>query len=238
MSLINDALRKARQAAAEHEERETDTAFRTPVAYPSRGPRKRSGAFGLVLLSIAAAGAGAVGAWWILGRNPTPDNPVQEIAVAEPSTTQVAPGVAGPEDQGLRDSSAMPEEGLSSRADSEVEASPPNPAVAVDGGGDNPGGSPAGDVPEPEAAQPQTPAERPAPRVNEAGQRVFVLDADLGYAKLSLGYIVVRSTNPFAEINGRDVYVGSEVEGFVVETIETDRVILRDGRGELVLRVP
>jgi hypothetical protein len=64
------------------------------------------------------------------------------------------------------------------------------------------------------------------------------MDAELGYASLSLGYIVFRPVRPFAEINGNDVYEGSEVAGFKVEKIEVDRVVLRDDRGLLELRVP
>ena len=64
------------------------------------------------------------------------------------------------------------------------------------------------------------------------------MEAELGDVVLSLGYIVARTTNPFAEINGVDVYVGSEIEGFVVEAIEADRVVLRDDKGPLTLRVP
>jgi hypothetical protein len=85
------------------------------------------------------------------------------------------------------------------------------------------------------AAEPPT-ASRPT--VGEDGTRIYVLDADLGSTQLSLGYIVARQQNPFAEINGRDVFIGSEIEGFTVEAIEADRVVLRDQDGKLVLRVP
>ena len=64
------------------------------------------------------------------------------------------------------------------------------------------------------------------------------MEAVLAETTLSLGYIVARSDNPFAEINGIDVYVGSEIEGFVVESIEAEMVVLRDDQGPLVLRVP
>ena len=70
------------------------------------------------------------------------------------------------------------------------------------------------------------------------GERVFVMEAELGGVSLSLGFIVARSTNPFAEINGSEVWIGSEIEGFVVEAIEADRVVLRDDKGLLILRVP
>ena len=70
------------------------------------------------------------------------------------------------------------------------------------------------------------------------GNRVFVMEGNIGGVTLSLGYIVARTTNPFAEINGTDVWIGSEIEGFVVEAIEADRVVLRDDNGPLILRVP
>ena len=59
-------------------------------------------------------------------------------------------------------------------------------------------------------------------------------DPDLGDASddlvacdttLSLGYIVFRPVRPFAEINGEEVFEGSEIAGFVVERIEADRVV-------------
>jgi hypothetical protein len=71
----------------------------------------------------------------------------------------------------------------------------------------------------------------------DAGERVFVLDADLGDVTLSLGYIVFKPSDPFAEINGREVRQGSLVEGYRVEEIERDRVRLRQGERTVVLRV-
>ena len=67
--------------------------------------------------------------------------------------------------------------------------------------------------------------------------REYVAEADLGYTTLSLDYIVFRPVDPFAEINGFDVRVGSTIEGFKVEEITADSVRLRDARGLLVLRV-
>ena len=92
----------------------------------------------------------------------------------------------------------------------------------------------------------EQPVLEPAPAVavveesatDSDGNRVFVMEATIGGVSLTLGYIVARANNPFAEINGTDVGIGSEVEGFVVEVIEADRVVLRDAKGLLVLRVP
>jgi hypothetical protein len=73
----------------------------------------------------------------------------------------------------------------------------------------------------------------PAPQV---GLREYVAEADVGHATLSLDYIVFRSDDPFAVINGLDVRVGSTIEGCTVEEITAEAVRLRDGRGPLLLR--
>jgi hypothetical protein len=135
-----------------------------------------------------------------------------------------------------------------------VEAAPrpPTPAPAVPGvsahsttaqPGQPPSGDRAATENEPVEAvtvsghEGQTPAPSQAKR-GPTGERIFILDADLGTTSLSLGYIVFRPVRPFAEINGVEVYEGSEVEGFTVEKIEADKVTLRDADGPLVLRVP
>lgn len=222
MSLINDALRKARQAASEHEARQPDSAFRPPVSYPSRGPHRRSGAIRLVLVAMTAALVGGFLAWWLLGGgDPAAEPP--SAAVVENPVIEVQPA-------------ETPVIGESeSEATAHTAPTTPVPSTASVGIAEQ---FVESAVDEPPAVQVRPTADQPASHPSASGPRVFVLDADLGYAKLSLGYIVARSTNPFAEINGDDLYVGSEVEGFVVEAIEADRVILRDDRGELILKVP
>jgi hypothetical protein len=91
------------------------------------------------------------------------------------------------------------------------------------------------------AARARAPLPRPthpAHATTASGERVFDVDADLGYAVLTLDYIAFRATDPFAQINGVDVRVGSTIEGFTVEDIGPSSVRLRDARGPLVLRVP
>ena len=63
-----------------------------------------------------------------------------------------------------------------------------------------------------------------------------MLDADLGKVKLHLDYIVYRSKDPFASINGQEVVIGSIIEGFTVEEIAPESVRLRHARGAVVLR--
>jgi hypothetical protein len=212
VSLINDALRKARQAAAEHEAQQPDATFRAPKVYPSRGPRRRSGVVVLVVVAVMAGLAGAAVAWWAVGQREQPVAAVVPTPTPSPTPTLETPQVETP--------AAVPVV-TAEEAAAVVAATPTavTPTIEI----------------APEPAADLTPQEQTA---KAGGPRIFILDADLGYATLSLGYIVSRPVNPFAEINDREVYVGSEVEGFRVEKIEADRVVLRDKKGELVLRVP
>jgi hypothetical protein len=235
VSLINDALRKARQAAAEHEARQPEAAFRAPKAYPSRGPGRRSGVVLLVLVAATAGVTGAVLVWWILDKGGT--------AVAEvdqPAANAVIETIGGSQPV----SAEIIEKALANPGD--AVDSPDSRAGGTEILDEGPArGQSAGEAPIPDeqsaaaphTATPQAPEEPDAQEKPAVGKRIFVLDANLGYASLSLGFIVARSVRPFAEINDIEVYEGSEVAGFVVEKIEPDQVILRDARGELVLKV-
>ena len=70
------------------------------------------------------------------------------------------------------------------------------------------------------------------------GERIYLIEADLGTVVLTLDFIALRADDPFAQINGLDVHVGSTIEGFTVEAIERDQVRLRDDDGPLILRAP
>ena len=72
----------------------------------------------------------------------------------------------------------------------------------------------------------------------EGDADVFIMEAELDDVRLSLDFIVFRSEDPYAEINGTEVHLGSTIEGWRVKAIETDRVRLSDGRRNIVLRAP
>jgi hypothetical protein len=216
VSLINDALRKARLAAAEHEAQQPDATFRAPKAYPSRGPRRRSGVVMLAVVAVMAGLAGAAVAWWAVGQREQPVATVAPTPTASPTTVIEQPNDPRPEPT----STAVVHVQMGEETAVILVPTPTPAALQV------------------ATALEQTPEPTPAPTQQKQIDRVFVLDADLGYATLSLGYIVARPVNPFAEINGAEVFIGSEVEGFRVEKIEADRVVLQDEKGELVLRVP
>jgi hypothetical protein len=224
VSLINEALRKARQAAAEHDDQRS--AGRPPQAYPSRGPRSGTGPAAVALVAVLAGLAGAAGVWWIVG---TASNEPQSAEAEVHLTTPVVDSASPPTEPASNTQPPLSTVEPKEKPDRAAAPAPsPQPATAMSG--------PA--APEPEPPPTVIPRHEPTKVVTTSGARVFVMDADLGYASLSLGYIVFRPVRPFAEINGAEVYEGSEVAGFTVEKIEVDRIVLRDSRGPLELRVP
>lgn len=234
MSLINDALRKARQAAAEHDVQQGRS--RPPMAYPSRGPRRGLGTAAVAMIATAACLGGAAAVWWAM----TESIPRGKRAVTAPAPSVAAGGtVPGTE--------SRPDEPDSGSMARRAEATPPplhvatgdtgglsRPAQAADGGR---GGRDDGTAEAASADQDRAPPPPGVPHARgPAGERVYVLDADLGDVSLSLDFIVFRQVRPFAEINGVEVYEGSEIEGFTVVTIEADQVTLRNEEGPLILK--
>jgi len=215
VSLINEALRKARQAASEHESKQPEGPFQPVRAYPSRRSGRRSGLLAMALIAVAAGVVGASAVWWYVGGRETAST--ETTVVEAPSIDAAAPhatpaGIPTPvDDRTTATSHEVPPQQESVPAEVEQTVIESTPEVAA-------------------AEQSVTDSD---------GNRVFVMEAEIGGVTLSLGYIVARSSNPFAEINGTEVWIDSEIEGFVVEAIEADRVILRDDKGRpLVLRVP
>ena len=227
MSLINEALRKARQAASEHESKQPDGVFRPARAYPSRRSGRSGAPLAVAIIAVAAGAIGASAAWWLLSDRQTAST---EPIISEARLIDGAAPVAT-----LEASPTPVETDSGPRSGDAAADAVPTPlvvhtteSVAVDEADAEPARI--------ESAPASTASKGPV--VGPNGERVFVIEAELGYASLILGFIVDRSTNPFAEINGIEVYVGSEIEGFVVEAIEANRVTLRDDKGPLVLRVP
>ena len=220
MSLINEALRKARQAASEHESKQPEGPFQPARAYPSRRSGRHGRLLAMALIAVVAAVVGAAAGWWFLGGSetaPTETTIVEGPAIEAATPLATPPGFPTPvEDRAAAASHDAP-------ASIDVKETPAELPAEVE-------------KVVTESASAVAVAEKPV--IGPNGERVFVMEAELGYASLSLGFIVARSNNPFAEINGTEVWIGSEIEGFVVEAIEADRVILRDDKGPLILRVP
>jgi hypothetical protein len=193
----------------------------------------------LVLVAAAAGLSGAALVWWTLDKD-EPAVAVAGLPVADAAPETTEESLAGSLNSQIERPPADPGAAIDSPVPPAIDIVPPREEVIE--------GAATGTAAVPDEHTAQTAAVAPSkaipplgePLAHEGpadGERVYVLDANLGYASLSLGFIVSRSVNPFAEINDIEVYEGSEVAGFVVERIEADRVILRDDRGMLVLQV-
>lgn len=248
MSLISDALRKARQEAAERD------AHARGVA-PPPGPvatRSSSGlGTGLVLGAVIAAVAalsGGVAVWWAVGSGDDPDGLHAAQASAVPAPASGPSTGAGPASDAAEpdpeDDAAEPV--AATAADLRLDRTDPGSAPQPDAPDPTPTAATGASTPPPAMPVPRIQPPDPAPGQADpatvapdggSGPREFGLVAELGYARLELGYLVYRRDDPFAEVNGREVHVGSRVDGFVVDEITRTSVRLSDHRGAVVLRV-
>jgi hypothetical protein len=235
MSLIGDALRKTRQEEAERESERKGVLFSAKIANP---PTRSNLGLGLALgavIAVAATVAGGGAVWWLLSRG----------EAAQPQATGSAPAVVG---QGIETDEAAHE----SLPPSSVGLDEPitsTPATGHSGASTTAAGPTELESEQP-TAQPDFAVETAAGAASETtefeggfigvedGADVYILDANLGRVELSLGYIIFRADDPFAEINGVELHLGGVIEGYRVKAIERDRVLLSNGRKDIVLRTP
>jgi hypothetical protein len=250
MSLIGDALRKARQEAADRDSERRGVLFSARI---SDTPGRSNLGLGLALgalIAVAATIAGGATVWWILDREEVPAQPAEEAertaGVADDPDTDPVPGPQKSSDSAgerRRDQQPVAATGAGAVAatvsESESEGPDPDPDPVPD---PVPEGADAGVSAGPPGQDPaQVPpgAELEAGFVGmENGEEVYILEAELGGVVLSLDFIVSRSDDPFAEINGVEVHLGGVVDGYRVKAIEKDRVRLSNGRRTVILRVP
>ena len=221
MSLIGEALKRARLEAARREGEERGTAHSSMPAYLPARRRSRAGAVAATALA-ALVGAGAV---YFLLRQP----PATSSA---PATLPHPPllGKEGPTAADTRTDPAAPVPSASTAAATAANsAEPPRPSPIPSAPRSQP----------PPAAAPTAPASRPAPGADPVppGARVYVRLAKLGATQLELDGIVASPTDPVAMIKRKLMGIGEGVEGWVVEKIEAKQVTLRGGRDTIVLRL-
>lgn len=238
MSLISEALRKVRQ------DRPDGDGLPPTFAPAPRPPRRGSSGLGLVVGVLAGAGAAIAGGavvWWALAAQPpqsptapsraaTASDPTDPASPPPPATTPPARTGAPPESTADLVDQGPP------RLSPVDPALPAPPAPTPHGPGvARPTPGPA--VPSPAPAPPgPTPRPAPAPTVGPGGELVFLLDGEVDGVRLSLDYIISRPTDPFAAINGRDVVIGSIVDGFRVEEISQHHVRLSRSGQTVILR--
>jgi len=252
VSLIGDALRKARQEAAERDSERRGVLFSAKIAdAPGRSNLGLGLALG-ALIAVAATITGGAVVWWLLGGGSSPetagtvalqDAPVEAIRSEEPASESVSETVTEADagdrarDRDSGGGSTQRQEQPPEVATEEAESSGVAFPDAVDPGADS--------VPAAAAAESGGTDSATAPDGVESGfagiedgEEVYILEADLGNVVLSLDYLVFRTDDPFAEINGVEVHLGGVVDGFRVKDIQKDRVRLSDGRRNIVLRAP
>ena len=238
MSLIGDALRKARQEAADRESERRGVLFSAKI---SDSPTRSNLGLGLALgavIAVAATVAGGGAVWWLLGRTETrPSTPPATAETAAPGVVVTAESPAVRISTPTISPTPPDSEDDPRSTTVEITASAADPSPSVLGTGQA-------------TAQPDVVDRRPQAEASEDeglaegfagmkdGEEVYILEADLGDVRLSLDFIVSRADDPFVEINGTELHLGGVIEGFRVKAIGTDRVRLSNGRRSIVLRAP
>ncbi len=229
MSLISEALRKARQETAEREARERGLETPVVAGYWKRGGRL---GVGLVLGAAIALGAAVIGGalvWWALADRSepneveAPDERVQADLEVMDDLPNPSNGVPEPDQSDLIVPTVTPAE---SKVD-EPDVSPIIEGIAL---------TRVEVVESAPDSEEGVPVKVPSPQPPLADGE-FVEEAHVGEVTLTLDYLVFRKENPFAMINGRDVRVGAVVEDYVVEAITENSVVLTQGDTRIVLRV-
>ena len=135
MSLINEALRKARQAASEHESKQPEGPFQPARAYPSRRSGRGGGLLAIALIAVAAGVVGAAAGWWFVGDRETASS--DTTMVEGPAIEAATPLVTPPEfptpvdDRAAAASPEAPAQQEPAPVEVEQPVLEPAPAVAV-----------------------------------------------------------------------------------------------------------
>ena len=234
MSLIHDALRKAAEEKKSQDGR--PSSWRDVEPLPAR---RRSSWPWVVLVAVAAAG----GFWLVFSGNP--GNPGRTV-------TAVAIGTSGAGTTGTSGTSGTSEKKAAEEKVPLVPA-PEKPALPVPAPqAPLPAPQPQNTTNSPEVLDvpdvpfvPDIPSPPPSPspklitppaRTGQVAQDTFVLEAQIDDQHFQLDFIV-WSDSPFAQINGRQVGVGQQVDGFVVTAIKRDEVQLETPTRRLVIRI-
>lgn len=215
MSLIDEALRRARQEAARQEAVKREEAYRQVPVLPPMATRKRSGlAPALTGAAVALVVVAAVAFGIYLGRGSSPPEP--QAAVAPAPTPEPPPPTPAPQ---------LPVEVVEPEETPEPTPIPPTPAPTPE---PTPEPTP---VPTPEPTPEPTPPLAPEPEI-----RTYVREAPLpDGGTLRLNGIAFSATQPVALINDKVLAKGESYNGFLVTDIQANLVELR-GNG-MILRV-
>lgn len=242
MSLIDEALRRARQEASRQDAAKRDTQYRqVPVYAPSQRRGISPALIGAIVALCIVAGIG-IGVF--LGRDrgtqseaeettpaatspvlPSEEPPSRPISISE-ETPEMPEPPAEPVPAPTPDLEPVPEEPPRPVREEvpAAEQEPLEPPPAPD-----PAPTPVA-VPETPAPAPQpTPAPAPAPEIRSYVREVPLPDG----GTLRLNGIAFSATQPVALINDKVLAKGESYEGFIVTDIQANLVELR-GNGMTV----
>lgn len=219
MSLIDEALRRARQEAARQDAAKRDEAYRHVPVLPPMASRRRSGVppalIGAAAALLVIAGI-ALGVY--LGRGPSP-KPRPESRIAEaPAAPAPIPELPPQRPIAVMEEipEATPEPTPVPRPTPEPVVETPIPAPAAEP-------TPAPAAPEPVPTPEPTPEPTPAPEI-----RTYVREIPLPEGgSLRLNGIAFSATQPVALINDKVLAKGESYQGFLVTDIQSNLVELR-----------
>ena len=264
MSLINEALKRARLEAARQDAAEKGV---PPAALPAYVPPRRRSWMGPVVgfvVGLLAVGV-AAGAFWLAQRPASPEsNPqmaeVGRSAPVAPHPTAPAASPATREAPAAAPThTANPVATGSPSASASAAVSDSDPTQETTGGGESSFPAATG-RPAPAAAAPpqdsgppprkrgaaapppataevtQTRASTPEPSDEIDGQTYLRQAQPAGGQPVKVGFIV-WSEAPFAQVNGQLLSPGQSIDGYTLLTVERDRVELEGAAGRFWLRV-
>lgn len=216
MSLVSDALKKARQEAARQDAAQRGLPYAVGVVERPKSTSLLVGVIagsvtGVVLLGVIAYLAG----WLGPGRS---EKPVVEVAVTQESPEPA--GVPEPSEPAPAPQPAPASAPVVVAASPPVVTAPPPPA-------------PPPPVEAPSTVEPE-PAPEPPSETESAEPKRYVGSVPLpGGGAVTLNGIAYSEQNPIAVLDGRVVGPGESVQGFVVVAIERKQVKL-EGHGQVV----
>lgn len=222
MSLINEALKKARSEATQEEARRRGAPYLGLPVHVPVGPSRRDFIHAGVAVAVVLLVVG--GLVWLDSLQRPAVEPAAPTWV-RPQRTVTPPTVKKPPEKPL-EQPALPAEA--------PEPPPPSSPVAAPEPVRRPAALPAS-VPEPAADEPPVtvlPVVAPRPSQTTSFLRVAKL---IGNVELKLEFIV-WSDKPFAQVNDVLLEPGQSIEGYELIGIEREKVIFEGPQGKIEIR--
>lgn len=242
MSLINEALKRARVEAAR---RDATARGVPPAALPVYVPRRRRpwlapvAGFAAGLVAVAMA----TGAFWLVRRPAMPPSGTAATAgevadsLAQAVAVRALPSPAAPPIEAPSPAAPRPEASTIASRPARPAAAPPiaaRPVIAESAVAESAVAEPAAVAPAPVAP---SLSPRRLPPAGDDGIRTYLRQATPAGERVKVDFIVWSKSQPFAQINGELLSSGQSVDGYTLLEVERERVQLEGGGERFWLRV-